>query len=56
MFFSAQPESFELTVGQDLAIGFDSVRNGTLNLFLMETFVFRVLEPRAAAALKIKDK
>jgi len=43
---------FELTVGQDLSIGYASHDRDKVELFLTESFTFRVLEPAAAIALK----
>jgi uncharacterized linocin/CFP29 family protein len=45
---------FELTVGQDLSIGFRSQDKESVDLFFTESFTFRVLEPAAACELKIK--
>jgi uncharacterized linocin/CFP29 family protein len=42
---------FALECGEDIAIGYSSHDAGTVNLYLEETFSFRVLEPDAAIAL-----
>ena len=42
---------FELTVGQDLAIGYKGHDDREVALYFTESFTFRVLEPAAAAAL-----
>ena len=42
---------FELTVGQDLAIGYASHDRNQVELFLTESFTFRVLRPEAAVEL-----
>ena len=42
---------YELTIGQDLAIGYADRSRGQVELFLTESFTFRVLEPGAAVAL-----
>ncbi len=42
---------FELTVGQDLAIGYASHDRKEVELFLTESFTFRVLRPEAAVEL-----
>lgn len=47
---------FELTVGQDLAIGYVSHTSDTINLFIAESFTFRVLEPAAAVELQVAKK
>jgi uncharacterized linocin/CFP29 family protein len=46
---------FELTVGQDLSIGYESHTENRVRLYLTETFVFRVLTPEAGVALKYKS-
>ena len=43
---------FEMTVGADLSIGYSSHTSEEVNLFLTESFTFRVLEPGAAVELK----
>jgi uncharacterized linocin/CFP29 family protein len=45
--------NFELTVGQDLAVGYASHNRETVELFFTESFAFRVLEPAAAVELKV---
>ncbi len=51
---------FELTVGEDLSIGFLDHTDDTVRLYLEESFTFRVLSPRAAVSLSVgsgaKDK
>lgn len=42
---------FELTVGQDLAVGFATHDRDNVELFLTESFTFRVLRPEAAVEL-----
>jgi uncharacterized linocin/CFP29 family protein len=42
---------YELTVGQDLSIGYAHHDTKTVELYLTESFTFRVLEPAAAVAL-----
>jgi uncharacterized linocin/CFP29 family protein len=42
---------YELTVGQDLSIGFAHYERSRVELYLTESFTFRVLEPVAAVAL-----
>ncbi|MDZ4199678.1 MAG: family 1 encapsulin nanocompartment shell protein [Kiritimatiellia bacterium] len=51
---SARGGDYELTVGQDFSIGYKSHTEKTADLYLTESFTFRVLEPRAAVALKLK--
>jgi uncharacterized linocin/CFP29 family protein len=43
---------FELTVGEDLSIGFLDHTDDTVRLYLEESFTFRVLSPQAAVALR----
>lgn len=42
---------FELTVGQDLSIGYLTHSDTTVQLYLQETFTFRALAPEAAVPL-----
>jgi len=42
---------YELTVGQDLSIGYAYHTKNEVELYLAESFTFRVLEPKAAVAL-----
>ncbi len=44
----------EMTVGVDLSIGYKTHDKETVELYLTESFTFRVLEPAAAVALKAK--
>ncbi len=43
---------FQLVLGQDFSIGYASHDRETVELYLTETFTFRVLEPAAAILLK----
>ncbi len=43
---------FELTVGQDISIGYASHTSTSVSLYLLESFTFRVLTPEAAVWLK----
>jgi uncharacterized linocin/CFP29 family protein len=52
--FSRRGGDFELTVGVDLSIGYRSHDRESVDLFLTESFTFRVLEPAAAVELKAK--
>jgi uncharacterized linocin/CFP29 family protein len=49
---SVRGGDYQLTVGQDLAIGYAFHERTTVQLFLLESFTFRVLEPGAAVYLK----
>jgi uncharacterized linocin/CFP29 family protein len=49
---STRGGDYELTVGQDFSIGYAYHEKHSVELFLAESFTFRVLEPRAAVALK----
>ena len=46
---------FELTIGSDLSIGYQSHTDKVVRLYLIETMAFRVLTPEAAVALVHKD-
>lgn len=49
---STRGGDFELTIGQDWAIGYQFHERQTVELFLTESFSFRVLEPAAAVAIR----
>lgn len=49
---STRGGDFELTVGQDLSIGYAYHEKHAVELYLTESFTFRVLEPAAAVWLK----
>jgi uncharacterized linocin/CFP29 family protein len=51
---STRGGDFELTVGQDISIGYCAHDRDEIELYLTESFTFRVLEPAAAVELKIK--
>lgn len=51
---SARGGDYELTVGQDVAVGHAKHDAEKIDLFFVETFTFRVIEPRAAVELKFK--
>ncbi|HXJ79696.1 MAG TPA: family 1 encapsulin nanocompartment shell protein [Candidatus Methylomirabilis sp.] len=55
MVLSLRGGDFELTVGSDLAIGYQSHTDKVVRLYLIETMAFRVLTPEAAVALAHKD-
>src|SRR5262245_51299335 len=46
---------FELTIGRDLAIAYQSHTDRAVRLYLVETMAFRVLTPEAAVALVHRD-
>jgi len=46
---------FEMTVGQDLAIGYKTHNAREVDLYFTESFTFRVLEPAAAVELKPQE-
>jgi uncharacterized linocin/CFP29 family protein len=46
-----RPGFFELTIGQDLSIGYDSHDSAIVRLYLLESMTFRALLPEAAVAL-----
>ncbi len=45
---------YEMTVGQDLSVGYRSHDKENVDLYFTESFTFRVLEPAAAVELKLK--
>jgi uncharacterized linocin/CFP29 family protein len=49
---STRGGDFELTVGQDLSIGYAYHEKHRVELYLTESFTFRVLEPKAAVWLQ----
>lgn len=49
---STRGGDFELSVGQDLSIGFASYERSKIELYLTESFTFRVLEPAAAVPMQ----
>jgi uncharacterized linocin/CFP29 family protein len=49
----AQSEGdFELSLGQDIAVGFDHQETQKIRLFMTESFTFRVIEPQAVVTLR----
>lgn len=52
---SMRGDDFELTVGQDVSIGYLSHTADTVTLYFIETMTFRVLTPEAAVALVYKN-
>ncbi|HEV3347941.1 MAG TPA: family 1 encapsulin nanocompartment shell protein, partial [Methylomirabilota bacterium] len=46
---------FELAVGRDMSIAYQSHNDTSVRLYLVETVTFRVLTPEAAVALAHKD-
>lgn len=47
---------FELSIGQDISIGYLSHSDTAVNLYLQESFTFRVLTTEAAVALSVAGK
>ena len=54
--FSKRGGDYELTVGQDLAIGYHSHDKAKVHLYITESLTFRVLEENAAVALEKSSK
>lgn len=52
--FSRRGGDFELTIGQDLAVGYKGHTAQEVELYFTESFTFRVLEPAAAVELKLQ--
>ncbi len=48
---SGRGGDFQLTIGQDMSIGFDSADTEKVKLYFTESFTFRVLEPKAVVVL-----
>lgn len=55
MVLSTRGGDFELTVGQDLSIGYQSHNEESVRLYLMESLAFRVRTPEAAVALVYRN-
>ena len=53
---SGRGGDFELTLGQDLSIGYQRQQDNDVELYITESFTFRVLEPAAAVELKAAAK
>lgn len=53
MLVSARGGDAELTVGQDLAIGYNGHDSTKVSLYLMESFTFRVITPQAIVGLRL---
>jgi uncharacterized linocin/CFP29 family protein len=51
---AARGGDFELTVGQDLAVGYHNHSTTGINLFVTESFTFRVVTPEALIGFKLK--
>ncbi len=51
LLLSRRGGDFEMTVGQDISIGYQEHDNESVTLFLTESFTFRVMEPAAAISL-----
>lgn len=51
LLLSTRGGDFELTLGQDLAIGYDNHEGDKVNLFMTASFTFRVLGPEATVTL-----
>jgi uncharacterized linocin/CFP29 family protein len=49
--FSTRGGDFELSIGQDLSIGYLSHTDAVVNLYIQESFTFRVLTPEAVVCL-----
>src|SRR5262245_29940911 len=52
---SLRTGDFELSIGSDISIGYQSHTDKVVRLYLVETMAFRVLTPEAAVALAHKD-
>jgi uncharacterized linocin/CFP29 family protein len=52
LLISERGGDFELTIGQDISLGFGERNGDEVELFFLETFTFRVNGPEAAVVLK----
>jgi len=52
LLISERGGDFELTIGQDISLGFGERKGDEVELFFLETFTFRVNGPEAAVVLK----
>lgn len=50
--YSAREGNYELTIGQDLSLGYAGHSRDAVELYITESFTFQVLEPGAAVELK----
>ncbi len=53
---STRGGDFQLTIGQDLSIGYEAHDKNRVRLYLTESFTFRVLECAAAVSLKAQGR
>ena len=53
LLLSLRGGDFTLTLGQDIALGYDAHDGDKVKLFLTESFTFRVIEPAAAVVLTV---
>jgi uncharacterized linocin/CFP29 family protein len=53
---SGRGGDFELTLGQDLGVGFESREGRQATFFLTESFTFRILDPAAGIQLRLDEK
>ena len=49
---SARGGDFEMSLGQDIAIGYSAHSTRTVSLYFTESFTFRVFEPRAVVVYR----
>lgn len=47
---------FELDIGRDVSIGYSSHSGSAVELYLLETFTFRLLTTEAAVVLSVAEK
>ncbi|MFO7654686.1 MAG: family 1 encapsulin nanocompartment shell protein [Candidatus Krumholzibacteriia bacterium] len=55
LLLSQRGGDFVLTLGQDLAVGYEGHTNRTATLFITESFTFRVVDPNAGVVLPVKS-
>jgi len=52
---STRGGDFELTLGQDFCIGYESTMENKVRLFIAESLTFRIIEPKAVVPLEISQ-
>ena len=56
MVLSLRGDDFELTVGQDLSIGYRPTTPATVTLYLEESLTFRAAGPEAARNVRLSSR
>jgi uncharacterized linocin/CFP29 family protein len=53
MLVSARGGDYELTIGQDFSVGYQSHSSTEVNFYITESFAFRVITPESIVPFKI---